>query len=161
MGAASNLEDCPSQAASSDFASSDMLKPLRDKGIHVTLDSAFQFVDCSQEFATMFTSLLKGCSFFTCISDDNQAAIRSWSKKCMQKLRLEQALSRKQQSRSIDIVMPGSSGRGPHIKAKGKLSCPSGSSSFRLDFTRTEIEGRGLLLAQAAAQSGKSVHSFS
>ena len=149
MGAASNLEDCPSQAASSDFASSDMLKPLRDKGVHVTLDSEFQFLDCSHDFATMFTSLLKGCSFFTCISDDNQAAIRSWSKKCMQKLRLEQALSRKQQSRSIKMVMPGSSGRGPYIKAKGKLSCPSGSSSFRLDLTNTETRGRRRLLRSA------------
>ena len=73
IGAASDLEDCSSHAASSDFASSDMLKPLRDKGVHVTLDSAFQFLDCSQDFATMFTSLLKGCSFFTCISDDSQS----------------------------------------------------------------------------------------
>ena len=68
----------------------------------------------------------------------------------MRKLRLEQALSRKQQSTSVKMVMPGSSGRGPHIKARGKLSCPSGSSPFRLDFTKTEIIGRGLLLAQAA-----------
>ena len=72
MGAASDLEDCPSHAASSDFASSDILKPLRDKGVHVTLDSEFQFVDCSQEFATMFTSLRKDCSSLTCVSDDNQ-----------------------------------------------------------------------------------------
>ena len=30
MGAASNLEDCPSYAASSEFVSSDILKPLRE-----------------------------------------------------------------------------------------------------------------------------------
>ena len=59
------------------------------------------------------------------------------------------------------MVMPGSSGRGPCIKAKGKLSCPSSSSQFRLDFTKTEIEGRGLLLAQAAGRAHSQTDSSS
>eukprot|EP00747_Dinoflagellata_sp_TGD_P050713 gnl/TRDRNA2_/TRDRNA2_146927_c2_seq2.p1 gnl/TRDRNA2_/TRDRNA2_146927_c2~~gnl/TRDRNA2_/TRDRNA2_146927_c2_seq2.p1 ORF type:complete len:133 (-),score=2.40 gnl/TRDRNA2_/TRDRNA2_146927_c2_seq2:69-467(-) len=36
------------------------------------LDSTFRFVECSQEFAAMFTGLLKGCCFFTSVSDDHQ-----------------------------------------------------------------------------------------